>query len=549
MELSIKDAIFIGTIIGTVGLGVIVIVNNVRSVLNWSFFAMSLMVAFWILANLLTDGAQTIDRALFWSRMTLVGPTISIALALYFCLNFPSHSNKVDLKKLILLALPPVIILFFVNSDYNIVYAELVEGRVPIVKAGPLYIPFFIYGIAYLISFFVSIGRKFYSVNPIERKQISYILLGISLSVTTGLLMNAGLVLASIWGVASDVRYESLIGELSSYAPLTSLFFLSSIGLAILRHGLLNVKVIGTEIFAGVIVVISLVEVLMSSSKRLPFRVAIFFLTLMFAVLLIQSMLKEVARRRELERLSRSLKKLNQKLIQIDKTKSEFISIASHQLRTPLTSIKGYASLMIEGSYGKLSKEQKETVEKIYVLNERLIMLVEDLLNVSRIERGKIQYECEDVKLDTLIRNVLSIMKIQAKNKNLYIKFKNEAKDLPKVRIDFKKTAEAIGNLIDNAIKYTEKGGITVTLLQHGNAARVAVADTGIGIDQKEIGTLFEKFIRGEGINRLHTGGTGLGLYIARKLVEAHGGKVWVESPGLGKGSTFYVELPLVSST
>ena len=248
----------------------------------------------------------------------------------------------------------------------------------------------------------------------------------------------------------------------------------------------------------------------------------------------------------ERKRKTKELIDTGKKLRKLDKTKSEFISIASHQLRTPLTSVKGFASLLLEEAYGKMSKDQKEIVNKIYISNERLILLVEDLLNMSRIERGEMKYEFQEVAIKDLIQSVVALMNVQVKSRGLYLKFHNKIKGNVEVTVkaDYKKLAETIGNLINNAMQYTSKGGIDVFLEEKDGQVKVSVSDTGIGILANDIPKLFEKFSRGKGVSELHTEGTGLGLYIARKITEAHGGKIGVESPGKGKGSTFYLELP-----
>jgi signal transduction histidine kinase len=248
---------------------------------------------------------------------------------------------------------------------------------------------------------------------------------------------------------------------------------------------------------------------------------------------------------REIKAATKKLIFTNKKLRKMDKVKSEFISIASHQLRTPLTSIKGFASLLLEGSYGKLSSEKKDVLKKIYTSNERLIALVENLLNISRIEQGRMEYDFQKADLKSSVRDVVREMKFQAKKKKLILKFKNLSKKIPLIKIDRDKITEAVETLIDNSIKYTEKGSITVSLEKKGKFVRIAISDTGIGINPNEILKLFEKFSRGKDVHKFHTEGNGLGLFIARKLVEAHGGRVWAESPGEGKGSTFFIELPI----
>ena len=254
----------------------------------------------------------------------------------------------------------------------------------------------------------------------------------------------------------------------------------------------------------------------------------------------------------EVKIATKELRVANKKLKKLDAAKSEFISIASHQLRTPLTSIKGFTSLLREGAYGKISTKQLDVLEKVFISNERLIMLVEDLLNISRIEKGKMQYDLENVDLRELIENSLKILQIQAKNKKLKLKYIDDFKHIeepqraPIVYADYKKLSEVIGNLIDNAIKYTQEGTVTIKLEAiNSHLALISVKDSGIGINPAEIPKLFEKFSRASNATRYHANGTGLGLFVAKQITQAHGGRIWAQSEGEDKGSTFFLELPL----
>jgi signal transduction histidine kinase len=249
--------------------------------------------------------------------------------------------------------------------------------------------------------------------------------------------------------------------------------------------------------------------------------------------------------KQEVDRATADLKQANTKLKRLDVAKSEFISIASHQLRTPLTVIKGYISMILEGSFGKISKTQKESLEKVYESSERLIQLIENLLNISRIESGRLQYSFMPLDLEKLVANVVEELESVAKKKGLRFTYKKPKTALPTLKLDEEKLRQVIMNLIDNSIKYTKQGSVTVSLYQKDNRVIFSVKDTGIGIDEEGKDNLFKKFSRGTGTSLIHTEGTGLGLYVAKQIVEGHGGDIWVESPGEGKGSEFLVSLPV----
>lgn len=275
---------------------------------------------------------------------------------------------------------------------------------------------------------------------------------------------------------------------------------------------------------------------------------------------------KEITKLKEKLRLmSDKLETANDALLKLDKTKTEFISIASHQLRTPITAIKGFASLLIEGSFGEVSEGVRGALDKIYVSTERLVQLIEDLLNVSRIESGRMAYAFENSSVEKLIKELYDNFILVAKTKKFYLDLKMPENPLPEVAMDYTKIKELVSNFIDNAIKYTEKGGITVKteLLESGvvvdengfviankksefgKVVRITVSDTGIGFPKEDIPYLFKKFSRGKDGSRLHVGGTGLGLYVGKAVAESHHGQIWAESDGTGMGSKFIIELPV----
>jgi signal transduction histidine kinase len=260
---------------------------------------------------------------------------------------------------------------------------------------------------------------------------------------------------------------------------------------------------------------------------------------------------KEVKKATEnVERVNKDLSKTNKKLKdayerlkQLDSAKNEFISIASHQLRTPLTSIKGFISMIREGDYGKIDKETDEALRKIFISNERLIKLVNDLLSLSRIESGKFGFIFKQNEIGPLVKSIVDNFKIEAEDKGLKVKYQKSKKAITPFVFDKDKIYEVVSNLIDNAIKYTNKGEVAVSLEGFDDKIKITVSDTGKGMEVDEADYVFEKFRRGIESSNLNTEGVGLGLYVCRKIVDAHKGKIHAESDGLGKGSRFIVEL------
>jgi signal transduction histidine kinase len=238
------------------------------------------------------------------------------------------------------------------------------------------------------------------------------------------------------------------------------------------------------------------------------------------------------------------LAEANRHLQALDQAKSEFVSIASHQLRTPMTGIMGYLSMMVGGDFGAVKPEHAKILKELLSESQRMIRLINLFLNVSKIEAGKFTIDLEPTSLSAIIEHEVGELTKEAMDKGLKLIFKHPAKPLPTMNVDADKLQDVLLNLIDNAIKYTQRGSVTVAVKELPDSVRVEVKDSGIGIKPEEARELFNKFVRGSGIAQIHPDGSGLGLFIAKRVVEAHGGRIGVESDGVGKGSTFYFELP-----
>jgi len=241
---------------------------------------------------------------------------------------------------------------------------------------------------------------------------------------------------------------------------------------------------------------------------------------------------------------TRDLKKANNELRRIDQAKTEFISVASHQLRTPLTAIKGILDMTRTGDFGRLNKIQLNYINKAFNSNERLIKLVNDLLNISRIEMGKIKLNIGEFSIDLMIKSVMEELSEQAKNKGIGLILKTKGNAKYQIRADSEQIRQVIMNLIDNAIKYTEHGKIVARIDNLKNSLLVSIADSGRGIKQGDLKYIFNKYTRSKYESSKYIGGEGLGLYIVKKIIEAHNGSIWAESKGKNKGSVFYFKLP-----
>lgn len=232
--------------------------------------------------------------------------------------------------------------------------------------------------------------------------------------------------------------------------------------------------------------------------------------------------------------------------IELETMKLDFVSMAAHELRTPLTAMRGYLSLLNEDIKDSLKDPYKGYIEKLVISADRLHVLIENLLNISRIERGKLVLEKDKYKWEAIVKDVVENFEENAKAVGIGLKYTETKTKLPEVLVDKTMISEVISNLIDNAIKYTPEGGrITVFVEQTDGKIITHIKDTGIGIPRASIPHLFKKFYRVSTVLKEGKKGTGLGLFISKEIVKLHKGDIWVESEE-GEGSTFSFSLPLV---
>jgi signal transduction histidine kinase len=247
---------------------------------------------------------------------------------------------------------------------------------------------------------------------------------------------------------------------------------------------------------------------------------------------------------KKVEERTAELKLVLEEVKRISKRKSDFISSVSHELRTPLTSIKGYASILLAGKLGELPKEIHNRLDKINRHSDELAHLVNDLLDISRIESGKVIMKQEPQDLNSLIEKVIDLLSVQLKERGLETYIKQIPADAAVVFVDRNQIERVFINLIGNAIKFTPpKGKITVSAHKADKEVQLDITDTGCGIPEQAKEAIFEEFYRVDNPINEQVKGTGLGLALVKHIIEAHGGRIWVKSKE-GAGSTFSFTLP-----
>ena len=244
--------------------------------------------------------------------------------------------------------------------------------------------------------------------------------------------------------------------------------------------------------------------------------------------------------RRDLE-----LTRANERLHELDQSKSNFISIVAHQLRTPLSGVKWTLNMVLSETLGPLSTEQKSFLMKCYESNERMIILINDMLGADRIDSDKLKYHFVPTQIFDLLDNVLFEMTSLITKKKLQMSFVNKDRNLPQVKIDTEKMRAVLQNLLENALKYTPPGGkIEINFQVVEDFVEISIKDSGIGIPEEDKKNIFKRFFRAKNAVKVETDGSGLGLFISKGIIDKHGGKVWFESK-VGEGSTFHFTIPI----
>ncbi len=515
--------------IASLSFALFIIYKNWRDKVNQMFFLLMTGMVIWSFGYWQWLSSTSYGAASFWIKIFSIGSTLIPAFYLHWIILILKKETEKHVLKLVYILTVLIIILSLIFPELFIksIIAKLSFPFWP--EPGVLYHFYLasVYGL--LVTYALTLLIKAYKTSSLEIKgQVFYVILGSIFG------FGGGLTNFFLWYNVPVPPYGNFL------VAAFPVFF----GYAMLKHKLFNAKVASTELLTFSIWVFLLIRTTTSLTLQdFVINGGIFILTVFAGVFLIRSVIKEIEQKERLEKMSIQLAVANDELKRVDGAKSEFLSIVSHQLRTPLTAIKGYISMMIEGSYGKLLETQSTTLEKVFQSSERLIVLVNDLLNLNRIEDGRIIYTFAPVDMGQMIDDAIFDLKSMAENKGLKLAW-IKPHGMPMAWADADKLRQVVINFIDNSIKYTATGSVTVSLRLENDYLIYQVKDTGVGMTPEGKARLFRKFERGEGGRLMYTEGTGLGLYVAKLMTEAHKGTIQGESEGKDKGSAFSIRIP-----
>lgn len=499
---------------------------NPRERQNQGFSLMVLSIVSWVSCYHLAQ----FGNSTFWFRLAAFSVFMLFVTYYFFIVEWFLGKSG-----------PPYRLYGVVILLYGVVMGGLALGTDVVIKgstiAGSTVVPVFgdagrwtFYGFVIVLILLINwiLMREYVRLPEERRAKLQYFLIGLLLFTGFNIVFNVVLPLAF------DHYAYYAVGNYSVA------FLLGFTAYAIVKRELFGVRTVLAAIFVATVGVLQAIDLLVFTDNLAlqAFKSAALVLILCFGYVLVRNVHRDIHQREKLQEIAEELRRS-------DEAKTEFISIVSHQLRTPLNAIKGYLSLFLDDVYGKLDTNKRQPMVRLYRSSERLIHLVNDLLGISRIQMGKIALDLGDVDLCEVVKSVVEELGVVAEEKGIGLHASCPSGGVPMVAGDKQKLRDSVLNVVDNAIRYTDKGSVEVSVCKEGNYVIVRVKDTGPGIDPDEARTLFESFQRGQ-VGRKHwTEGSGLGLYIAREFVTLHRGAIWAESRGLGQGSSFFIRIPL----
>jgi len=514
--------------------------------------SLSSVFSIFVILNLISWLTSVVPQLLFfWS---LFGLAISIIFILCAYLLFVFLFNRdvtVQIKYLFLVLLLPIISLTPTNfsiTSFNGTYCVVNEGELFLYY-------YYLFGlISAVLSIFLLVKRNNQIKDKGEKRKNNLFTFGIECFIL--MIFFTSLIASYLYDTGFVDSYN-----LEPYGLYGPVIFMSILSFLIVRFKAFDIKLLGAQalVWALVILIGSQFFFIESDINRILVSITL-IISAIVGLMIIRSVKKEVAQRGQIEQLAKSLessndklananfslKDANERLKELDLMKSEFVSLATHQIRGPLAAIKGYISLMVEGDYGKVPAAFDEPLSTIFKSTDSLSRMVTDFLDVSRIDLGQMKYEFTEFDFRDLVKEVATELKPNIDARGLEFREKITDQACP-IKADRTKLKQVLNNLVDNSSKYTKSGWLEISVEKKKDSKILfAVKDSGVGISEKTLSQLFQRFSRAKNANDSNILGTGLGLYIAKKMVEANSGKVWAESEGEGKGAQFYVEIPAV---
>ncbi len=496
-------------------LGSVILYHNPRNFSSLFFFLICASTIFWSIANYFS-WLDTPNK-IFWIRLVLFFASFHLLGFYLFIKNYPNENLIINKIHFLIIVSVTILIAGLTLSD-KILEKIIIKNGVQLPAPGKLMPLFSIFIVSLLISTIISAINKTKTLEAQHKK--SWVFIISSLSIGYFLIILSQFIFVNVFQNVTFIPF----------GPLFMLPVILGMSYSILKYQALNIRIISAEVFVLFMLSLVLVQVIQSKTS-LDIIINLIILSVLFflGILLIKSVYTEVQQKEQLEQLNR--------------IKSEFLSFASHQVKAPMAVVKGYAEL-IYSAIENVPDQAKDFAKKIKESVDNLLVLIEEFMDYRRIEEGKLEFNFENIEVVSLIKEIVNNFQLAAKQKKLDLTLETSLEQAI-VKVDKLRFSQVIQNLIDNAIKYTPSGWVKVNISKDtNNMLIISVSDSGIGMSKEVQTKLFGEFVRDPSIKK-EIRGTGLGLYIAKNIIEAHQGKIWAESEGEGKGSKFYVKIPL----
>ncbi len=519
MFFQIPDILLLITVVVNLGLTVFIFRRNSASTANRIFSFFVAFIALWALVIFLYRQSSSDLLSIYLMKLSYAFALLLAFFYYRFSTLFP-EDESVSRSRLYLIGA-----VLAIEVLYLLLPGTLISGIVAHSwgkEALLMPIAYWIFALSFVTFFVGGTLRMFLKIpktTGVARLQLWII--------------NVTVLSAGAFGMYFNLLLPSPIYQNFQYiwsGPVFTCFFAVVITYSIFRFSLFNPRAIVAEGLVYLLLVFLFVRVVLTGSiTELAINGTLLMVVSIIGALLIRSVTKEVEQREQIERLSEE--------------KSEFMTFASHEIRNPITAMRGLASLIVDGTTGPVGPQTKDAAQKILVAGHDVLNIIATYLSKSKMELGQIAYDLSPFDMGEAASSIVDGYVPHAELKGLTLTRDIDRSHPFTIVGDQGKIKEVIGNLVDNALKYTKQGGISVRVERHGPFVRTIISDTGVGIPPETIQHLFKKFSRADA-KKVNILGTGVGLYLAKTFIEAQGGRVWAESDGEGKGSRFIVEFP-----
>jgi len=565
--LSLVEILYILFIASLAVLEILIIVKNSEQKNLLHFQLLIFCIIVWLSTNFLVGQFQDTATTLLILRATYASGLLVFVELLLFAFSYPAKILIKNDTPLYVIYLITAIMAYLALKNYLITdFYYRGETIIPVYSNNFwIYVVFAVVVITGVIYGFVS---QYRNSDQLTREKIKFLTIGLSVSVI--FITIGDLVIPLIMGSSSTV----------AYSPLGTIFFIYSAFYAISKYQLFDNTIVITEVWAFLLILISLIQLIIKFSI---INLFVLVSVLVAAWFLVKSVSSGQEKNKALNRANKQLSRDKRALVKLDDAKTEFVSMASHELLTPISAIEGYLSMILDERVVKVkNKKVLEYLENIYGSAKRVALLVTDLLNVSRIEERRLKVTRSEFEVKNLVEGIAAELEIRASRNN--IQFVEDFDGIQDVKTfcDQDNIAEILINIMTNAIKYNRPGGEvnincsqwatekvqaafsemqgkikistrnTLQKFVDGQSRKllgdkqvvIEIKDDGIGLSEDDMEQLFQKFSRVGTWQRQNVQGTGLGLYISQALAGMNHGRIWAQSEGHGRGSSFYISLP-----